>query len=82
MGQFSGKTNTWIRRNFDLSGAPEKGRQIVTLNELFKWDELPLRAGKEWKMGHLMGLFLPSETVRVISVKKIWPEDYWALVRQ
>jgi len=82
LGEFSGKKNRWIRKNFDLGALPEKGQQIISLTDLFKWNVLPCPAGEEWKLGVIMGLIPSSGTVEVVKVEKVRKEDYWALVRQ
>jgi len=80
LGQYSARSHTWIRRNFELFGAPERGQQIVALTDLFKWDELPSPAPDGWKMGKIMGLIASSETLMVMRIKKIREDSYWALV--
>jgi hypothetical protein len=82
LGRFSPKTNRWIHSNIDSPDLPRKGRQIITLTDLFKWNGLPCLTGNEWKMGRIMGLFPSSVTLEIMQVQKIRFEDYWALVRK
>lgn len=82
LGQFSGKRNRWVCKNFDITGIPAEGQEIVSLADLFIWDDLPYPRGNDWKLGMIMGLIPSSEPVRVVRVQDIRSGIYWALIRQ
>jgi hypothetical protein len=82
LGQFSGRRNRWLCKNFDIPGLPAEGQEIVSLADLFIWDDLPCLRGRDWKLGMIMGLVPSSVPVLVVKVQEIGSGIYWALIRQ
>lgn len=71
----------WQPQNFDFSETPKVGDEIVANKPVYKRDALPEKVTDDyWRLGKVVGLVSEMQKLKVVEIKKIEGDNYWARV--
>lgn len=71
----------WQPQNFNFTETPKNGDNIIANKPVFKRDAEPMDLGNDyWRLGKVIGVVNNGQKLKVVDIRHISGDNYWAKV--